>query len=145
MNIYLCETFSGVIFFRRHFRKSTTCDLSSEENLSSDISQDSTKTTPMNRTRQTGLRRFSLVKLETSASDSTTFANGKKEIIIVPFSSIDKSFPDETKTSVMNNSPNLIQKLLFRQFSPKTRPCPMAIAVRLFFSRRFDEIFFFFF
>ena len=42
----------------------------------------------------------------------------------------------------MSNSPNLIQKLLFRQFSPKTRPCSMAMAVRLRSSIRDDTPFF---
>ena len=133
MNIYLCETFSDVICFRRHFRKSTTCDISSEENFSSDLSQDSARTTPMNRTRQTGLRRFSLVKLEASASDPNTLANGKTSASSLVSSSLfERAFPDENRTSLMSNSPNLIQKLLFRQFSPKTRPCSMAMAVRLF-------------
>ncbi|CAF1034521.1 unnamed protein product [Adineta ricciae] len=60
----------------------------------------------MNRPRPGGTRRFSLVKLETPAGDSNTLST------------------DDSKTST---SPNLIQKLLFRQFSPKTRPYSMAI------------------
>jgi len=38
-------------------------------------------------------------------------------------------FSDEQKLSPPSPSPNLIQKLLFRQFSPKTRPYSMGISV----------------
>lgn len=35
---------------------------------------------------------------------------------------------DESKLSVPITSPNLLQKLLFRQFSPKTRPYPVRLS-----------------
>ncbi|CAF1155515.1 unnamed protein product [Adineta steineri] len=91
------------IYLRRQFRKSSTCDISTDEILSKANSFESTKTSPMSRIRHAGTRRFSLVKLELPSGDSTT---------------------DDLKTST---SPNLIQKLLFRQFSPKTRPYSMTI------------------
>ncbi|CAF1339775.1 unnamed protein product [Rotaria magnacalcarata] len=89
---------------RRRFRKSTTCDISSDEILPDENNLESSKSTPMNRMRHSGMRRFSLVKLELPTGDSNT------------------SLTDDSKGSIPSSSPNLIQKLLFRQFSPKTRP-----------------------
>jgi hypothetical protein len=63
----------------------------------------------MNRTRHGGPRRFSLVKLEVTSRDSNTLTT------------------DDSKIPAPSSSPNLIQKLLFRQFSPKTRPYSTAI------------------
>ena len=83
----------------------------------------------MNRTRHGGTRRFSLVKLEVTSGDGNSLAPGfisptKKQSSFFQVLSV-----DDLKTSVPSTSPNLIQKLLFRQFSPKTRPYPTAIAV----------------
>jgi hypothetical protein len=56
--------------FRHQFRKSTTCDTSSD-----DIPTNEQKFFPsMNKIRQHGRRRFSLVKFELPTTDS----NGKK-------------------------------------------------------------------
>ncbi|CAF1205137.1 unnamed protein product [Rotaria sordida] len=95
---------------RRRFRKSTTYDISSDEVLSSENNLESSKSTSMNRIRHGGIRRFSLVKLELPAGDSST------------------SPTDDSKGQIPSSSPNLIQKLLFRQFSPKTRPCSTALS-----------------
>ncbi len=59
-------------FFRRQFRKSTTCDISPDDNLSVENNIESSKSTPMNRIRHGGMRRFSLVKLELPSGDSNT-------------------------------------------------------------------------
>lgn len=86
----------------------------------------------MNRTRHGGTRRFSLVKLEITSSDSNSLTTGfihqnqSFKILLLFFLSLSS---DDFKTSAPSTSPNLIQKLLFRQFSPKTRPYPTAIAV----------------
>ena len=86
--------------FRHQFRKSTTCDTSTDE-----IPTNEHRFFPsMNKIR--GRRRFSLVKFELPPTDS----NGRKD-------------------SITNPSPNLLQKLLFRQFSPKTRPYSSGISV----------------
>ncbi|CAF4838968.1 unnamed protein product [Rotaria sp. Silwood1] len=95
---------------RRRFRKSTTCDISSDEVLPDENNLESSKSTPMNRIRHGGTRRFSLVKLELPTGDSNA------------------SSTDDGKSQIPSSSPNLIQKLLFRQFSPKTRPCSTGIS-----------------
>ncbi|CAF2508563.1 unnamed protein product [Rotaria sp. Silwood2] len=95
---------------RRRFRKSTTCDISSDEVLPDENSLDSSKSTPMNRMRHGGTRRFSLIKLELPTGDSNP------------------SSTDDIKGQIPSASPNLLQKLLFRQFSPKTRPCSTGIS-----------------
>jgi len=64
------------LFFRRQFRKSTTCDNSSDEINSNENNIESSKSTPMNRMRHGGTRRFSLVKLEVSSGDSNTLTTG---------------------------------------------------------------------
>ncbi len=131
-----------IFFFRRQFCKSTTCDISSDEILPNETNLESSKSTPMNRTRHGCARRFSLVKLEVTPGDSHTLTTGfiywKKTL----FQTSIYSNKDDSKASAPSSSPNLIQKLLFRQFSPKTRPYSVAIAVsyprkkkhRLFFS-----------
>lgn len=74
----------------------------------------------MHRTRA-GTRRFSLVKLETPSS------TGEREQPSLERRSL--SVLDDGKSALPTSSPNMIQKLLFRQFSPKTRPCSMALSV----------------
>jgi hypothetical protein len=64
------------LFFRHQFCKSTTCDISSNEILSNENNLESSKSTPMNRMRQGGTRRFSLVKLEVPSGDSNTLTTG---------------------------------------------------------------------
>jgi hypothetical protein len=41
-------------------------------------------------------------------------------------------YKDEQKSTMSSASPNLIQKLLFRQFNPKTRPYSLGISVNHF-------------
>ncbi len=67
-------------FFRRQFRKSSTCDISSDGILSNEINSEFTKSTPMNRIRQSGTRRFSLVKLEVPSGDSNPSTAGWKNL-----------------------------------------------------------------
>ncbi len=113
-------------FFRRQFRKSSTCDISSDGILSNEINSEFTKSTPMNRIRHSGTRRFSLVKLEVPSGDSNSSTPGWKIFLKNRFFLFMFCNKDDSKTS---SSPNLIQKLLFRQFSPKIRPYSMAISV----------------
>ncbi len=63
-------------FFRRQFRKSPTCDISSDEILPDENNIESSKSTPMNRIRHGGARRFSLAKIEVSSGDSNTLTPG---------------------------------------------------------------------
>jgi hypothetical protein len=63
------------LIFRRQFRKSTTCDISSE-----DILPNENKLSSMNRKRQNRSRRFSLVKIELPADDSNV-TKGLKRIL----------------------------------------------------------------
>jgi hypothetical protein len=65
-----------LVFFRRQFCKSTTCDISSDEISPNENNFESSKSTPMNRTRHGGPRRFSLVKLEVTSRDSNTLTTG---------------------------------------------------------------------
>ncbi len=65
-----------IIFFRRQFHKSTICDISSDEILLDENNIESSKSTPMNRIRHGGTRRFSLAKLEVSSGDSNTLTTG---------------------------------------------------------------------
>ncbi|CAF1275538.1 unnamed protein product [Adineta steineri] len=99
-----------IITNKRHqFRRSTTYDISSEEIESNENKIIPTKITSMNKKRTQYSRRLSLVKFELSSVNS----NGTK---------------DEQKPTVPSCSPNLIQKLLFRQFSPKTRPYAIGVS-----------------
>ena len=63
-------------YFRSHFCKSTTCDLSADEILSNESTLDSSKATTMNRMRPGSTRRFSLIKLELPASDPNSSTTG---------------------------------------------------------------------
>ncbi|CAF0996642.1 unnamed protein product, partial [Didymodactylos carnosus] len=104
----------------RPFRKSTTCDIPDSSVLKLHDSRLSTSKcyqdsqTPslspknvvsMNRIRSQ-TRRFSLVKIDPPDDEIK----------------INKRSADQVPSS-----PNLIQKLLFRQFNPKTRPYSMAV------------------
>jgi len=65
-----------ILFFRRQFRKATTCDISTDESLPDDNNYESSKISPMNRIRHGGTRRFSLVKLEITSTDANTSSTG---------------------------------------------------------------------
>lgn len=123
----MCVCVIFLLFFRRQFRKSTTCDISSDEIQSNENNSESSKSTPMSRTRHGGTRRFSLVKLEVTPGDSNSLTPGLNQFFF--FISNRLFSTDDLKSSAPSTSPNLIQKLLFRQFSPKTRPYPTAITV----------------
>lgn len=62
------ETFACA--FRRQFCKSTTCEISANEQPTDDIDFESSNMVPMNRSRQSGLRRFSLAKIDSVTNDS---------------------------------------------------------------------------
>ncbi|CAF2442889.1 unnamed protein product [Rotaria sp. Silwood2] len=88
---------------RYQVQKATTCNKSSEEILSNENKFISSKLTSMHKKRNNRSRRFSLAKVDLSAVNS----NGTK---------------DEQKSTTSSSSFNIIQKLLFRQINPKTRP-----------------------
>ncbi|CAF3008331.1 unnamed protein product [Rotaria sp. Silwood2] len=90
-------------FNRYQVQKATTCNKSSEEILSNENKFISSKLTSMHKKRNNRSRRFSLAKVDLSAVNS----NGTK---------------DEQKSTTSSSSFNIIQKLLFRQINPKTRP-----------------------
>ena len=85
MKRYLCVCFS-LLFFRRQFRKSTTCDISSDEIQSNENNSESSKSTPMSRTRHGGTRRFSLVKLEVTSGDSNSLTPGLNQFVFYSYS-----------------------------------------------------------
>jgi hypothetical protein len=62
--------------FRRQFRKSTTCDISSDEILPNENKFISS----MNKIRNTGSRRFSLVKFELPIIESNETKGWKKRL-----------------------------------------------------------------
>ena len=85
----------------------------------------------MNKPRNNNSRRFSIVKFELPSFNSNSTKGLHKYIylnLINPF-----IYKDEHKSTIPSSSPNLIQKLLFRQFNPKTRPYSMGISVMNFF------------
>ncbi|CAF3293767.1 unnamed protein product [Rotaria socialis] len=94
---------------RDRTQKSRTCNLTSDAILSNEHKLIASKSTSMYKKRNHRSRRFSLVKFESSSADS----NGTK---------------DEPKPTATSTSLNLIQKLLFRQINPKTRPYSMGIS-----------------
>jgi hypothetical protein len=134
-----------IFLFRRQFCKSTTCDISSDDISPNENNLESSKSTPMNRIRHGGTRRFSLVKLEVTSGDSNTLTTGFIHWKILFISSWLTFNLDDSKAPAPSSSPNLIQKLLFRQFSPKTRPYSSAIGVgstwNYFFSHSKNLIF----
>ncbi|CAF3954969.1 unnamed protein product, partial [Rotaria magnacalcarata] len=92
---------------RHRTQKSRTCNLTSEAILPNEHKLIASKSTSMYKKRTHRSRRFSLVKFESPNVDS----NGTK---------------DEPKSTATSTSLNLIQKLLFRQINPKTRPYSMS-------------------
>ncbi|UJR23904.1 hypothetical protein I4U23_026876 [Adineta vaga] len=94
---------------RRHFRRSTTYDIPSDENELNENTIIPPKLTSMNKIKNRYTRRLSLVKFELSPTNSM----GSK---------------DEHRSIIPSCSPNLIQKLLFKQFSTKTRPYTIGIS-----------------
>ncbi|CAF0765306.1 unnamed protein product [Rotaria sordida] len=88
---------------RYQVQKSTTCNKSSEEILSHEFKFIPSNLITMNKKRNNRSRRFSLAKVEILTVNS----NRTK---------------DEQKSTAPSTSLNIIQKLLFRQINPKTRP-----------------------
>lgn len=91
----------------------------------------------MNKKREHEVRRFSLVKFELPTNESNE-TKGRPSSdscgLFIDFSS------DESKLSVPLTSPNLLQKFLFRQFSPKTRPYPVRLSA-VNFDRKMIDLF----
>ncbi|CAF0904226.1 unnamed protein product [Adineta ricciae] len=100
---------TNAAYKRRNFRRSTTYDLPSDDNDSNENTFVPSKLSSMSKLRNRYSRRLSLVKFELSPTNSC-------------------AMKDEHKSIIPSCSPNLIQKLLFKQFSTKTRPCTIGIS-----------------